>query len=116
MTIPDSGNSPPDLGDTHIDVLGAPTYIKTFMVDREVLPATDRVRPWKNECGGKVAECVRKALLLPEDMKHWAKWDDDTLLLKMKREAIMVINYFFAFLIFCRELYRFNQFFLYNFW
>ncbi|KAL0010636.1 hypothetical protein SO802_005744 [Lithocarpus litseifolius] len=75
--------------DTHVDATGAPTYIKVFMVEGEVLPATNKVRPWKDGRGGKVAEFVRKALLLPEDMKHWAKWDDDTLLLNMKKEAIM---------------------------
>lgn len=50
--------------------------------------------------GGKVAKSVREALLLPEDMKHWAKWDNDSLLLTIKREAIMVTisshsNYYF---------------------
>ena len=69
--------------------MGAPTYMKAFLVDGEALPATDRVRPWRDGRGGKVAECVGKALLLPEDMKHWAKWDDDTLLLNMKKEVIM---------------------------
>ena len=33
-----------------------------------------------------------EALLLPEDMKYWAKWDDDSLLLNIKREAIMIMN------------------------
>lgn len=33
--------------------------------------------------------------------KHWANWDDDTLLLNMKKEAIMVINNLIAFLISC---------------
>ena len=44
------------------------------------------------QVGGKVAECVGKALLLPEDMKHQVKWDDDSLLINMKREAIMVTS------------------------
>lgn len=74
------------------------------MVDGEALPAIDMVRPLRDGHGGKVDECVGKDLLLFEDMKHWEKWDDDTLLLNMKREAIMVINYFLTFLIFCREL------------
>ena len=62
------------------------------MVDEEALLAMDRVRPWREGRGGKVPECVGKALLLPEDMKHWAKWDDKSLLLNMKREVIMVID------------------------
>ena len=45
QTIPDSKSSPPDLGDTHVEVMDAPAYIKAFMVDGEVLPAIDRVRP-----------------------------------------------------------------------
>ena len=97
MTIPGSGDSLPKLGDTYVNVLGAPAYMKAFMVDGEVLLAIDRERPWRDGRGGKVVECVGKALLLPEDMKHWAKWDDDTLLLNMKREAIMVINYFLSY-------------------
>lgn len=88
------------MGDTHVDVMDAPAYIKSFMVDGEALPTTDRVRPWRDGHGGKVAKCVGKALLLPDDMKHWEKWDDDPLLLNMKKEAIMVINNLTAFLIF----------------
>ena len=97
VMIPGLGDSLPELGDTHVNVLGAPAYMKAFMVDGEVLPVTDRLRPWRDGRGGKVAKCVGKALLLPEDMKHWVKWDDDTLLLNMKREAIMVINYFLSY-------------------
>lgn len=52
------------------------------MVDREPLPAIDTVRPWRESHGGKVVECVGKAILLPEDMNHWAKWDDESLLLE----------------------------------
>ena len=70
MTILDSENSPLDLGDTHVDAMGAPAFIKAFMVDEEALPAMDRVRPWREGRGGKVVECVSKALLLLEDMKH----------------------------------------------
>lgn len=77
--------------------MGAPTYRHSFTVDRIPLPATNKVRPWREYQGGKVAESVRKGLLLPEDMK----WDDDSLLLNMKREAIMVTNsspYFYCLL------------------
>ena len=42
---------------------------------------------------GKVAESVGEALPLPANMNHWAKWDDESLLLNIKREAIMVTNY-----------------------
>ena len=45
LTIPDSENSPLDLGDSQVDATGAPAYIKTFMVDGEALPVTDKVRP-----------------------------------------------------------------------
>lgn len=31
-----------------------------------------------------------KALLLPKDKNHWEKWDDEFLLLNMKRVEIMV--------------------------
>lgn len=72
--------------------MGAPAYVKAFMVDGEPLPATNRVKPWREGCRGKVADCVDQALLLPKDMNHWAKWVDKSLLLNMKREAIMVIN------------------------
>ena len=50
--------------------MGAPAYMKEFLVDGEALPATNRVRPCRDGSGGKVAKCVGKALLLPEDMKH----------------------------------------------
>lgn len=37
------------------------------MVDRESLPITDRVRPWREGHGGCVAKCMGKAFFLPED-------------------------------------------------
>ena len=40
-----------------------------------------------------MVESVGEALLLLADMNHWAKWDDESLLLNMKREAIMVTNF-----------------------
>ncbi|XP_050290241.1 uncharacterized protein LOC126728471 [Quercus robur] len=82
-------NSLHDLRDARVNVTGAPTYTYSFSVDRVPLPVIDRVRPWREGHGGKVTESVGKAFLLPEDMKHLAKWDDDSLLLNMKREAIM---------------------------
>lgn len=45
MTIHDLKNSPPNLGDTYVNVMGALAYVKAFMVDGEVLPATDKVEP-----------------------------------------------------------------------
>ena len=70
MTVLDPKNSPPDLGDASANPIRAPTYIRAFMVDGEPFPTTDMVRPWGEGRGGKVAECVRKALLLPEHMSH----------------------------------------------
>ena len=64
------------------------------MVDRVPLPMTDRVKPWREGHGGKVAESVGEALLLLVDMNHWANWDDESLLLNIKREAI---TYFLLF-------------------
>lgn len=91
-TAPNSENFPPNLGDSLINVVEAPVYTHSFTMDGVPLPTIDRVRPWRKGYKGKVAESVGKALLLPEDMKHWAKWDDNSLLLNMKKEAIMVIN------------------------
>ena len=88
-----SKNSLLDLGDSQVDAIGVPSYIHTFMVDEVPLPAMDRVRPWREGRGGKVAESVGEALLLPTDMNHWAKWDDEFILLNMKRETIMVTNF-----------------------
>ena len=85
--------SPPTLGMLVPMSRGAPTYTYTFSVDGVPLPATDKVRPWRKGCGGKVAKSVGEALLLPKDMKHWAKWDDDSLILNMKREATIVMNF-----------------------
>nr|POF06792.1 hypothetical protein CFP56_73289 [Quercus suber] len=76
-------------GDSSVNVVGAPVYTYSFIVDGVPLPAADRARSWKEGCGGKVAKSVGEALLLPKDMKHWEKWDDDSLLLNMKRKAIM---------------------------
>ena len=45
LTVPDFEISPLDLGDTYVDAMGALAYMKAFMVDEEVLPATNRVRP-----------------------------------------------------------------------
>ena len=84
---------PPHLRDARANVAGAPTYTYTFSVDGVPLPATDKVRPWRKGCGGKVAKSVGEALLLPKDLKHWAKWDDDSLILNMKREATIVMNF-----------------------
>nr|POE66783.1 hypothetical protein CFP56_68838 [Quercus suber] len=66
-----------------------PAYTHSFTMDGVPLLATNRVRPWREGRGGKVAKSVGEALLLPKDIKHWAKWDDESLLLNMKREAIM---------------------------
>lgn len=88
-----SKNSLLDLGDFQVDAIGVPSYVHTFMVDEVPLPAMDRVRPWREGRGGKVAESVGEALLLPTDMNHWAKWDDESILLNMKRETIMVTNF-----------------------
>lgn len=41
LAIPDSKSSPLDLGDTHVNVMGAPAYIKAFMVDGEALPTME---------------------------------------------------------------------------
>jgi len=72
-TAPNSENYPPDLGDSRVNVAGAPVYTHFFPMDGVPLLATDRVRPRREGCGGKVAESVVEALLFPEDMKHWAK-------------------------------------------
>ena len=40
------------------------------MVDKEALSAINRVRPLREGRGAKVAKCVGKALLLPEDMLY----------------------------------------------
>ncbi|KAK9984723.1 hypothetical protein SO802_034248 [Lithocarpus litseifolius] len=42
VTVLDSENSPLDLGDSHVNPVGAPAYIKAFMVDGEPFPATNR--------------------------------------------------------------------------
>nr|POE96249.1 hypothetical protein CFP56_59533 [Quercus suber] len=57
------------------------SFLDTLPLDGVLV--TDRVRPWREGHRGKA--------LLPEKMKHWAKWDDDSLLLNMKREAIVNI-------------------------
>lgn len=85
-------------------------------MDGVPLLATDRVRPWKEGRGGKVADCVGKAVLLPKDINHWAKWDDESLLLNMKREAIMVTHLSFIFILHSLLSYSaslFNNYFYY---
>lgn len=54
VTIHHLENSPPNLGDTHVDVIGAPTYVKAFMVDREAFPTTDKVEKRLWEESGEV--------------------------------------------------------------
>ena len=83
-----------DLGDARVNVARAPAYTHSFSVDGVPLLATDRVRPWREGYGGKDAESVGKTVLLPEDIKHWAKWDYNSLILNVKREAIMVMNFY----------------------
>lgn len=105
MTVLIPKNSPPNLGDALADLIGASTYIKVFMVDGSLfLPPIDLGLGWK-VVEGKVAECVGKALLLPKDMGHWVKWNDESLLLNMKREVIMVIYHPFEFLLSFSFLY-----------
>nr|POF09862.1 hypothetical protein CFP56_74742 [Quercus suber] len=88
-TTPSSENSLLDLRDSRVNVVGDPAYMHSFTVDGVPLPATDRVRPWREGRKGKVAKSMGEALPLPKDMKHWAKWDDDSLILNMKKKAIM---------------------------
>lgn len=40
--------------------------------------------------GGKVADSVGKALLLPTDMKNWKKMDREGMLLALKRNVVLV--------------------------
>lgn len=54
-----------------------------------------------------MVKCVGKALLLPKDMSHWEQWEDDALLLNMKREAIMVTYLPFYILFFILKLLLF---------
>ena len=70
MTVLDPESLLIEKGGALIDTMGAPAYIRTFLVDGEPLPATDRVRPWREGCKGHVSECVSSALLLPKDMNH----------------------------------------------
>nr|POE84777.1 hypothetical protein CFP56_72193 [Quercus suber] len=51
-------NSPPDLKDYQVEAAGAPTYVHTFMVNGVPLPAIERVRPWREGRGDKVAESI----------------------------------------------------------
>ena len=37
--------------------LGAPVYIRVFMVDEEPLPVTEMARPWREGHEGHVAKC-----------------------------------------------------------
>lgn len=55
VTVLDLENSPPDLGDAPTNPVRALAYIKAFIVDGEPLPATDKVRPWREGRGDKIA-------------------------------------------------------------
>ena len=57
-------------GGTLVDTIGVPTYIRTFLVEREQLPATNRVRPWREGCESHVSQCISNAFLLPKYMNH----------------------------------------------
>lgn len=48
-------------------------YMWAFVIDGEPLYASRRVRPWRNNHKGHVADCVGKDLLLLADMESWAE-------------------------------------------
>lgn len=37
-----------------------------------------------------MANCIERALLLPKDMASWVEWEDNDLILEIKREAVLV--------------------------
>ena len=65
--------------DATVNIASALAYIRAFMVDREPLPTTDRVKKWRE---GRITEYMGKALLFLDYMNHWERWDDDALFLK----------------------------------
>ena len=54
------------------------------------LPSNEGVKPWSDRHGGKVADCVGKALLLPTNMENWKKMDEEGMLLALKRNMVLV--------------------------
>lgn len=52
----DSENSPPNLGDACVNVMGSPAYTHSFSVHRVPFLATGMVRKWREDHGGKVAK------------------------------------------------------------
>ena len=70
FATPNSENSPSNLGDSRVDVVGTPAYTYSFTVDGVPLLATDKVKPRREGRGGKVAKSIGEGLLLLEDMKH----------------------------------------------
>lgn len=56
-------------------------YVRAFILDRQPLSTFERIRPWRNNLGGRMADCIGKALLLLEDEKSWEEWANVDLLL-----------------------------------
>lgn len=65
-------------------------YTRDFIMEGAPLPSNEGVRPWSDRHGGKVADYVGKALLLPIVMGNWKKMDGEGMLLALKRNVVLV--------------------------
>ena len=68
-------------------------YVRAFMLDGQPLLTFERVRPWRNNLRGCVADCVGKALILPEDMKSWEEWANVDLLLNSWQPCLSILYF-----------------------
>ena len=77
----------------------------TFMLGDKPLPNDSHIRTWRNGLGGQVADSLGQALLLLEDMQHYASYRDMDVAIKLKWHTIVVKTLFsFFFFFFCSSV------------
>ena len=82
-----------------VDPFPPPPYACEFVMEGAPLPSNEGVRPWATRHGEKVADCVRKALLLPSDMEQWKGMEGQGMIYALKRNMVLVSSCFIVFFV-----------------
>ena len=82
----------------------APAWEPKFLLDGKPLPSTACVRMWEKGEGGRIAQTLAEALLLPEDVHAFEEGSEESVGRRLEWHAIAVILlsiYFFIQISFC---------------
>lgn len=70
--------------------LSTPVLQHSFMLGRKPFPATVSLRMFRRDDSGRVADSLKKAIMLPEDVRFWEDATDEDVVLNLKWNTIVV--------------------------